>query len=252
VGNGPVLRVIGHRGASAWAPENSLEAIDLAFASGAEGVEVDVRGTRDGVLVLLHDPTVDRTTNGTGALAGLSSKDLAVLDAGYRLPAWRGRGVAVPTVQGALDAVSGRGQLILEIKGHPFETGYDPAEDTPESLAKELSGRAHDEVIVSSVNYLSLERARRRLPSLRTALLVPPGFDAASAVQTAVAGGHSELHIAETLVDDRVFSEARSAGLGVVAWTVNEGARVRELEAIGLDGVITDDPKGALAALGRG
>jgi glycerophosphoryl diester phosphodiesterase len=256
------MRVIGHRGASASAPENTLEAIDLALAQGADGAECDVRSTSDGVLVLLHDPTVDRTTDGTGPMAAMTWAEASALDAGFRHrnaageAAWRGRGVRIPTVEQALDAVAGRGRVVLEIKGHSFEPGHDPAEDLPERLADLLAGRSAggrgDDVVVSSVNYVWLERVRLGAPGVSTALLVPAGLDPLSAVETAAAAGHAECHVAETLVGARVVAASRDAEVGVVAWTVNEPARARELEGFGIDGVITDDPKNVLAFLGRG
>jgi glycerophosphoryl diester phosphodiesterase len=111
--------VFAHRGNSAHAPENTLEAFRQAVALGVDGLEFDVRLTADGVPVVFHDPTVERTTDGRGAVAAMTLAELRELDAGYRFGAtahpYRGKGVGVPTVEEALD-VTAPLPLVVEVK----------------------------------------------------------------------------------------------------------------------------------------
>ncbi|RLG46262.1 MAG: glycerophosphodiester phosphodiesterase, partial [Thermoproteota archaeon] len=100
--------VVGHRGASAYEPENTVRSIRRAFEMGADAVEVDARVSKDGHVVIIHDETVDRTTNGTGLVSELSLEEIRALDAG--------KGEKIPTLQEVLEEIRGKGCLFLEIK----------------------------------------------------------------------------------------------------------------------------------------
>ena len=106
------MEVIAHRGGAALAPENSLEAIRASFAAGADGVEVDVRLSADGVVVVMHDGDVSRTTRGSGLVTDLTADELSSL--------------GVPTLKEVLELVPVDRLLIVEVKGTPWEAGHDP------------------------------------------------------------------------------------------------------------------------------
>jgi glycerophosphoryl diester phosphodiesterase len=246
--------VIGHRGAATLAPENTLEGIEAAISAGADGFECDVRMTKDGTLVLMHDAEVDRTTEGAGRVVDLTLAEIRGLDAAYRFGdgerlLWSGRGLRVPTVEEALRRAAGRCLAILELKGHPFEPGYDPAEPAVGALLALLEARPAEGLVVSSSNLVALERLRRARPDVPTAVLTGPGLDAGSAVRAALDGLHPAWHAPDARADGAAIDLAHSAGLEVVVWTVNDGTRMRELAALGADGIITDDPATAAAAL---
>lgn len=247
------MKVFGHRGAAALAPENTLEAVDAALAAGADGFECDVRRTRDGRLVLMHDASVDRTTDGTGRVADLTLEQIRGLDGRgpFRAAPPRPR-AAVPTVEEVLDRAAGRCTVILEVKGGPPGAGEGPVEETAAALASLLEGRSPRGLVVSSFSPAALAAVRRLRPGLATALLTGPGVDPASAVGAAREGGHGACHLPDARVDRAAVERAHAAGLEVVAWTVDVPARVRELSTLGADGVISDDPGRALAALRRG
>jgi glycerophosphoryl diester phosphodiesterase len=231
------VEVIGHRGAAAFAPENTLESITAALDAGADGVELDVRMSEDGVLMLMHDPDVSRTTNGSGRVAELTASALAALDP------------PVPSLPEVFATVPRDALLVLELKGHPWEAGYDPGEPVAHALAAALVAEGERRVVVSSFNPVGLGVIRAEAPGMRTAVLTSEAFDLGSNLAAAVDGGHDECHVPGRLVDAAFVTRAHEAGKRVVAWTVNDPDRLRELAAEGVDAVITDDPRAALAAL---
>jgi glycerophosphoryl diester phosphodiesterase len=230
------MEVIGHRGGAALAPENTLDSVAAGLAAGADGVEVDVRAAADGTLVLMHDPDVARTTDGTGRVAEMTASALAALHP------------PVPDLREVLAAVPREALIVLELKGHPWEAGYDPAEPAAHALAAALVADGKRRVVVSSFNPIALGVIRSGAPSARTAVLTGEAFDAASNLAAAVDGGHDECHVPATLVDPAFVTRAHDAGKRVVAWTVNDATTVRALAAMGVDAVISDDPGAALAA----
>lgn len=248
------MKVFGHRGAAALAPENTLEGIDAAVAAGADGFECDLRRTGDGNLVLMHDTEVDRTTDGSGLMAEMSLAAVRALDAGYRFGAaqgfpWRGRACRVPTAEEAIRRAAGRCLAILELKGHPFEADHDPAEPAVEALLALIDSRDTDGLVISSLNILALAMLRRSRSDVSTALLTAPALDAASAVRAARDEGHPGWHAPDACADAAAIDLAHDGGLEVIVWTVNDAGRIRDLARLGADGVITDDPAAAVAAL---
>ncbi|MFF2774334.1 glycerophosphodiester phosphodiesterase family protein [Streptomyces sp. NPDC058052] len=230
------LTVIAHRGASAAAPENTLAAGEVARRSGAEWIENDVRPSRDGVPYVMHDATVDRTTDGTGQVRALSSARLDALDAGsWFAPAFAG--ARVPTLAAQLADLRERGgRLLLEVKGPHSEAEV-------ARIVQEVRGqRMTERVVVQSFDVVSLRYARELAPELPRALL----RDRLDADPVAVA---RELGLASYNVSDEALSarpgvvaELHAAGVTVHVWTVNDPARWRVLAGFGVDGVITDRP----------
>ena len=229
------MDVIGHRGAAALARENTLDAIEAGLAAGAAGVEVDVRRSTDGALVLMHDPDVGRTTGGRGRVDQMSLAQL--------------RDLGVPTLAEVLATVPREALLILELKGHPWEAGYDPAEPAAHALTAALRDDGDRRVVVSSFNPVALGVVRGSVQRCRTAVLTGAAFDLSTNLAAAVDGGHDECHVPDALIDETFVERAHGAGKRVVVWTVNDPERLRWLEAARVDGVITDDPTAALAAL---
>jgi glycerophosphoryl diester phosphodiesterase len=231
------MEVIGHRGGAALAPENTLDAIRAGLGSGADGVEIDVRLTSDGVPVLLHDPDVARTTSGRGRVGDLSSEEV--------------RALGIPTLEDVLEAVPVDRLLVVEVKGTPWDPGHDPTEPAARVTAETLASRGPRRVVVSSFNPLALAVVRAISPELRTAVLTSAAFDLASNLAAAVAGGNEECHVPVELLEPGFVRSAHDAARRVVAWTVNDPDVVRRCAEWEVDGVITDDPRMARNALGR-
>jgi glycerophosphoryl diester phosphodiesterase len=232
--------VIAHRGASGLAPENTLAAFRLAAEMGAGFVETDLRATRDGEIVALHDASLNRTTSGRGLLADCALRDLRDLDAG----SWfdpRFAAERVPTLDEILDwsrrALLG---LFLELKGEP--TG-----GFLEALVARLSrSDSRDRAVVISFDSAALEALRGLDRELTTGLL----FDRplADPVRAAREAGAQELLPRRQLVSRELIEQAHRSGLQVVTWTVNDLAEMRRLLALGLDGIMTDWPDRLIAA----
>jgi glycerophosphoryl diester phosphodiesterase len=230
------MELIGHRGGAALGPENTLASIEAGISAGADGVEIDVRLTSDGAIVLMHDPDVARTTGGTGRVGDLSLEAL--------------RALSVPTLEEALEVVPADRLLIVELKGHPWETGYDPAEPAAHAVAAMLTGVRDRRLVVSSFNPVALHVVREEAPGVPTAVLTTAAFDLASNLAGAIDGGHSECHVPAQILEESFVGDAHAAGRRVVAWTVDDPGRLRTFAEWGIDGVITDDPGAARRALG--
>ena len=225
--------LIGHRGAAdPTVPENSLAAVRRAFAIGADGVEVDVRLTQDGVPVLAHDPGLWRTAGVDRELAGVELRDLPLVG-GHR----------IPTLAELLDEAPG--PIVVELKPPPWHT---PCPVVP--VVTELRRHRLHGVVVSSFDRKRLRQLRQQLP-VTTALLGRPGVPAGVVVRRALADGHDQvhLHVRSLLARPDALAEARAGGLEVVGWTVDRPADLLRCRQMGLRAVITDDPSAARGAL---
>jgi len=222
--------VYGHRGASADAPENTLEAFALARSQGADGVELDVRRSADGDLVLHHD-------------AALADGRVVVETPTAELPD------AVPTLAAALDECAGL-VVNVEIKNSPFETDHDPDRTVADDVVALLRARGgRDRVLVSSFDLGTVDRVRTLYPSVPTAFLTFVDPVGAGAVTLAAERGHAAIHPHEATVDAALVDLAHGAGLEVNVWTVDDPDRIRALAAAGVDGIVTNVPARAIEAL---
>ena len=249
-----------HRGASLTAPENTLEAFRLAARSGAGGLELDVHTTSDGRIVVIHDNSVDRTTEGTGLVRRMTLYEIQSLDAGYRFnpdggPAYpyRGRGVRVPEL----------GEVLRDFPGH--KVNIDIKEEQPgvevDLLETIKDVDAGDRVLVVSEmpavvgrvrklsgNSISTGASRReirdfyRLSRLRLEFLVRPPYDA---LQVPVEYGGREL------VTPRFLKAAHDRGVRVDVWTIDEPDEMRRLLDLGVDVIMTNRPEVLEGVLGE-
>jgi len=227
--------VLGHRGASAAAPENSVEAFRLAAAQGADGVELDVRRTADGSLVVHHDAAVDDGD----PIVGLTEREL------------RRR---VPSLVSFHEAMAACAGLIvnIEIKNSPAEPDFDSEESVAAAVVDWVQANGWtDRVVVSSFNPATVDRVRALSSEIATGQLTLPGADAARELVIAHQRGHQALHphISSLGRPAELAAMARGLGMWVVAWTVDDPAQIMALHDAGITGVITNDPAGARAAL---
>jgi len=227
-----------HQGARAAAPANTLAAFRLAAEMGADGVELDVQLSRDGEAVVIHDFTVDGTTDGQGAVRQKTLAQLKTLDAGgWFAPAFAGE--RIPTLQEVFDAVGHRSLLNVEVKSLPGRSRGLEAEVVRLIEDNNLGHR----VIVSSFNPLALRKVKQLNPNIFTALLYAPGqplFLRRAWLSPIVP--HEFRHPHFSMVDGRFMTWAREKGYRVNTWTVNEPDEMRRLLALGVDGIITDRP----------
>jgi glycerophosphoryl diester phosphodiesterase len=234
--------VIGHRGASAHAPENTLVAFRRAVELGASAVETDLRVTRDGKFVLLHDARVNRTTDGRGRIDQLSFDAVRKLDAG----SWFDKefaGERVPTLGEALGLAAELDMwLYLELK-IALEGSL------PFALAEELrrSGRLH-RVVLLSFDPAALSLMRATDPRLLTGLLVGragPTIEAARRAEAQLVAPRYKR------ITRRMVRRAHEAGLNVATWTVNTRQEMRRMLGLGVDGIMTDWPDRLIETIGR-
>lgn len=236
--NWALPRVLAHRCGGSLAPENTLAGLAVSAALGCRGVEFDVMLSGDGSPVLIHDETLERTTNGTGLVAATPDRVLFALDAGVRRDA-RFRGERIPSLAEALARCKALGlALNLEIK--PSQ-GMDEA--TAEAVVERLQGAGGEGVpalLVSSFSRAALQRVADLAPALPLGVLVeslPPDWR-----ETCVALNAVSLNAHHATLTPDLVREVHEAGLRLVCYTVNEPSRARELFAWGVDCVITDRP----------
>lgn len=251
--------IYAHRGGSALRPENTIEAFDNGLALGADGLEFDVRLTRDGTVVVHHDDTLERTTNGRGAIAACSADDLRRLDAGHWFKPtdaghdfpFRGRGICVPLLADVLARYPGI-PLIIELKQHIPELAH-------RTIDAVRAAGALDRVALGSFSWRALRVARRYEPRIATG---------ASREETRLALYRSwlgwplrrapfrEFQVPETsgptrIVSRRFIRHAHRIGLPVKVWTVDDAGDIRRLIGWGVDGIITDRPDVAVAVVSQ-
>lgn len=223
-------RVFAHRGVSVSFVENTIEAFSAAEDRGADGVELDVRRTADGVLVVHHDAHL------------ADGRAIVELDAA-RLPA------SIPNLADALDACGGL-MVNIEIKNFPGEPDFDPMGSVADATVEiiRVKGMAN-RVIVSGFNYEDIQRVRSLDSEIPTGWLVLGVPDPQGMVAHLVDDGHQALHPPVESTDGRVVEAAHERGIAVNTWTVDDPERIIELAEIGVDAVITNDPVTARSAL---
>lgn len=224
----PGFICFGHRGAAGHEPENTLLSVEKAIALGADWIEVDVHRAGDELLVI-HDETLERTTNGKGRLSERSLEYLRSLDAG--------KGQKIPFLREVLDVVDRRAGINVELKGR------DTARPTLRWIDHYVEHRAwnYDRFLVSSFDYAQLEATRNMQPKLRVGVLAVSR--PAQAISLAVRIGAYALHPKESLVNRHLVRQAQAAGLKLFAFTVNEPEKIRRMKALGVDGIFTDFPE---------
>ena len=251
---------LAHRGASGRAPENTLEAFRLAVESGAGGLELDVHLTRDGHLVVIHDSTLERTTDGTGTVANMTLDELRGADAGHNFSPddgsshpFRGRGLHIPTLA----------EVLREFPG--VAVNIDMKADRPGIEAEVLKvlreAGAEECALVVSSRRSAVRRFRRMsggristgasrwetgvfyaFSNLRLEWLLRPAYDA---LQVPV------RHRGMTLVTRRFVGAAHGRNVRVDAWTINDTGEMRRLLDLGVDVIMTDHPEYLADVLGH-
>jgi glycerophosphoryl diester phosphodiesterase len=233
IGTGHTLG-IAHRGASRYAPENTLAAFRLAIEHGASAVECDVQRTADGHLVIIHDSSVDRTTNGHGLVSDYSLEALRRLDAGSWFDS-RFVGERVPLLDEVLETTRGRALLQLEIKNGPtFFRGIEA------QIAETIRRHEMDnDTLVISFDHHCVRDLRATSAEIATGILLDARLvDAPAAARVANADA---LCVHWGFATKDVVAQAREAGLGFFVWTVDDEAVFRCCVAEGVDGIASND-----------
>jgi glycerophosphoryl diester phosphodiesterase len=261
--SGPKPRIIGHRGAAGEAPENTLPSFQRALADGAGFVELDVHASADGEVIIIHDETVDRTTDGRGPVNGLSLRELKRLNAGYRFTQdggatypYRGQRIEIPTL-GQLFSFIPEVKAIVEIKQS------DPPMVKKVIEAVRRAGKERDVLLATEKDPIMRE-IRAEIDGTDPA--VATGFcygEVAGFMAWLLGGAAAAFHPlgqamqlpcefeGRVLVSEQTINAAHALGIEMFIWTVNDPAEMARLLALGVDGIITDYPARLRSLLGR-
>lgn len=230
---------LAHRGASAHAPENTLAAFRLAADMGADGVELDAKLSRDGEVVVMHDASIDRTTDGTGRVAELTLDELKRLDAGAKFGA-QFAGERVPALGEVFDALADRLLINVEL------TNYNDLRDGLEYKVVELiqARGLTERVMVSSFSPLNLRHVKRAAPHIVCGLLYMPDMPLLfrRAWLAWLIPGLDARHPHHSMIDAALVKKLHARRQRVNTWTVNEEADMRRMIEAGVDAIMTDKP----------
>jgi glycerophosphoryl diester phosphodiesterase len=233
---------IAHRGGGRLRPEATLPAFENALAVGADVLEFDLHASSDGVIVVMHDDTVDRTTDGTGAIADLSFEELRLLDAGYWFTTdggatypYRGMGIQIPTVEEVLEGFPDQ-YYLMEIK------------QSEPSIVDELvtilaDHSVEDRVVIASFEQATIDEVRAANPELFTAMTLPEMVDFyTNGAEPGYEPPALFVQAPWDVVDQQLVDTSHVLGLKVHPWTVNNDSLMLDLIGYGVDGIMTDDP----------
>jgi len=241
----PATRVAAHRGGAALWPENSLLAFRSALALGVDALELDLHLTADGEVVVLHDPTLERTSTGRGAVRDARLADLASVR--LKMPEGAATAERVPTLAQVLDlAAQSSSELLPEIKVDAHRQRYDGIEEKVLALIRARGLLARTTIQAFQAD--TIRRLRELEPTARTMFLVGRGdverdrARPAEAVRRARELGATDLGMNHRLIDGDVVAAARAAGIRLAAWTVNDESDIRRVIDLGVDLVMSDRP----------
>lgn len=231
--------IFAHRGASAHAPENTLAAFELALAQNADAIELDVKLSADGRAIVIHDPTVDRTTGSHARVKDLSFQQLRLLDAGGFFSE-KYQGEKIPALEEVFEAVGKRTFINVELTN--YTTPRDALVETVCMLVKKFG--LQKRVLFSSFFASNLSKARAYLPEVPTGLLAFHGFLGAWARSFGFNfGGYQALHPYLKDVSSQQVQRVHRLNRRIHVWTVNAADDMRRLFHWGVDAIFTDDPQ---------
>jgi glycerophosphoryl diester phosphodiesterase len=229
------MLVLGHRGASAHHPDNTVGAFRAAMDQGADGVELDVRRTADGALALRHDAVLDDGRILVELAAADLPPEMAFLDQ-------------------ALDVCAEAALVNVEIKNWPHDPDFDEEAELVDRVVALLEerGQASDpRLLLSSFHFPTVDRIREVGPGLPTAYIVVDVPEPEPLVARSLERGHVAIHPHQAFVTPELVEVVHAAGLALNTWTCDDPDRLRWLADVGVDAVIANDPAAALTALGR-
>ncbi|WP_255570293.1 glycerophosphodiester phosphodiesterase family protein [Cohnella sp. CFH 77786] len=231
---------VAHRGASGYAPENTIAAFDKAVEMKADFIELDVQLSKDGELAIIHDTTVDRTTDGTGAVKDLTFEQLRSLDAGtWFSPAYAGE--RIPTLGEVLDRYRGKIGILIEIKAPWLYPGIE-RKVADELVKRQMDVPNNGKIMIQSFDHGSVQRFHAILPDIPVGVLTYLPEQLTEAKLREYAAYADYVNPSLNLVTEQLVDQVHSLGMEIHAWTVRNAALVEPLIESGVDGIITDYP----------
>lgn len=230
------MLVVAHRGYSSKAPENTMAAFELALEAGADGLELDVHLTKDGEVIVIHDHTLERTTNGTGIVEEHTLAELQQLDAG----SWFGpefKGEKLPTLRQVCELIKGRDLLFnIELK---VTLGFEQLNQKVLELLNEFD--LHEKTIISSFNHYALVHFKEISPKTRTGILYSAAL--VNPWEYAKSIGATALHSYHATIIPEIAQGAQANGVMVNCWTVDKPVDIERMKAAKVNSVITNVPE---------
>lgn len=221
-------KIYAHRGANEHAPENTMAAFQLALDQHADGIELDAMLSEDGQVVVIHDDTVDRTTNGSGRVREMTLEQIRSLDAG--------KGERIPTLEEVLERFGGKLLINIELKN--YASIFDAL---PIKVAKLINHFGlEDSVLISSFNPLNFPRIRRRLPDVKIGMLTQPNQ---AKFWMWRLFKYNALHPHYSDVDKPLVETMHAQGRQVNVWTPDDAEEIIRLAELHVDGIITNFPQ---------
>ncbi|QOR34702.1 glycerophosphodiester phosphodiesterase [Clostridium sp. 'deep sea'] len=235
--------ILGHRGASGYAPENTMSSFKLAILQNADGLEFDVHLSKDNIPVVIHDRTINRTTNGSGLVAEYTASELQQFDAG----SWYGkkfRGFKIPLLAEVLQLCKVVDkQLLLNIELKAGSKMYKNIERIVIDMVSEY--RLEKQVIISSFDHFALQRVKEINPNIKTGVLYAASWIKPWRYREVL--NFNALHPAWHTLTPELLKHCHEAGLAVNTYTVNDTKYVDQMIALGVDGIITNYPNKLIA-----
>lgn len=232
--------IFAHRGYSALNPENTMKAFDEAAQAGADGLELDVQMTKDGVLVVIHDEKIDRTTDGTGYVKNLTYKEISKYNANYKFKKSIQK-TTIPTLEEVFEWM-GSNQIICNIELKNNVVPYYGMEEKVIALIHQY--KLNDRMIISSFNHYSIVYCYRLAPTIETAPLLSESLYMPWIYAKSI--GARSMHPKYYRGLEDIFKQSMDNGIAVRPYTVNKDSALKRLFAIKCSAVITDDPAKAV------
>lgn len=240
VGERKQVSNVAHRGATAYSPENTIAAFDLAVDMKADYIEIDVQRSKDGELVLIHDTTVDRTTDGTGKVGDLTFEQLRSLDAG----SWKGEqftGEPIPTFEEVLDLYRGKVGILIELKAPELYPGIEE-QVAAALIERNLHKPQNEKIIIQSFNFESIKKMDQLLPKVPIGVLTSNRADTTLEALQEFSTYADWFNPSYGIVTEELVNQIHSLGMQIGSWTVRSQEAADFLFEMGVDAIISDYP----------
>ena len=231
---------IAHRGATGYAPENTVAGFDLAVDMKADYIEIDVQRSKDGELVVIHDTSVDRTTDGTGKVGDLTFDYLRSLDAG----SWKGEqfaGEPIPTFEEILDRYHGKVGILIELKAPELYPGIEK-QVADALIERNLDKPQNEKIIIQSFNFESMKTMDQLLPNVPIGVLTSNRADTTAEALQEFSAYADWFNPSYGIVTEELVNQVHSLGMQIGSWTVRSQEAADFLFEMDVDAIITDYP----------
>jgi glycerophosphoryl diester phosphodiesterase len=231
---------VAHRGATGYAPENTIAAFDKGVEMKADYIEIDVQRSKDGELVIIHDNTVDRTTDGTGYVKDLTFEQIRSLDAG----SWKGEqftGEKIPTFDEILDRYHGKTGILIELKSPELYPGIE-GQVAQKLKERNLDKPQNEKIIIQSFNFESMKITNNLLPKVPIGVLTSNRAHTTEQALKEFATYADYFNPSYGIVSKELVDQVHSLGMKIQSWTVRSHEAAQFLLDMNVDGIITDYP----------